>query len=61
MTQGLLFGNLQYLVFGDLQFGIGIDGNDDKQLLAPVVKALDLVAEKSCGSQGISHHNLVTR
>ena len=23
-----------------------------KQLLAPVVKALDLVAEKSCGSQG---------
>ena len=33
-----------------------IDGNDidfsTTQLLAPVVKALDLVAEKSCGSQG---------
>ena len=33
-----------------------VDGNDvdylNTQLLAPVVKALDLVAEKSCGSQG---------
>ena len=33
-----------------------VDGNDvdlpTTQLLAPVVKALDLVAEKSCGSQG---------
>ena len=26
----------------------------NQQLLAPVVKALDLVAEKSCGSQGKS-------
>ena len=27
----------------------------NKQILAPVVKALDLVAEKSCGSQGITN------